>query len=61
MRMTLYRSNSLRMVDGSHPLQIEKVFKRFWRRELSSCIAAELILRRDNKDCNVVNNFLKQL
>ena len=45
------------MVDGSHLLQIEKVLKDFGEEKLSSYIAAELILRRDNKDCNVNKQF----
>ena len=42
---------------GATSLQIEKVLKDFGDEKLSSCIAAELILRRDNKDCNVSKQF----
>ena len=44
---------------GATSLQIEKVLKDFGEEKLSSYIAAELILRRDNKDCNVNKQFPK--
>ena len=43
----------------ANSLQIEKVLKDFGDERLSSCIAAELILRRDNKDCNPSKQFPK--
>ena len=42
---------------GATTLQIEKVLKDFGEEQLSSYIAAELILRRNNKDCNVNKQF----
>ena len=42
---------------GATSLQIEKVLKDFGEEKLSSYIATELILRRDNKDCNVNKQF----
>ncbi|MDA9689486.1 16S rRNA (cytosine(1402)-N(4))-methyltransferase RsmH [Betaproteobacteria bacterium] len=42
---------------GATSLQIEKVLKDFGDEKLSSFIAAELVLRRDNKDCNTSKQF----
>ena len=42
---------------GATSLQIEKVLKDFGDEKLSSFIAAEIILRRDNKDCNARKQF----
>ena len=42
---------------GATPLQIEKVLKDFGDEKLSSFIAEELILRRENKDCNASKQF----
>ena len=42
---------------GATSLQIEKVLKDFGDEKLSSFIASELILRRDNKDCNASKQF----
>jgi len=42
---------------GATSVQIEKVLKDFGEEKLSSYIAAELVLRRDNKDGNVNKKF----
>ena len=44
---------------GATSLQIEKVLKDFGDEKLSSFIAAELVLRRGNKDCNTSKQFPK--
>ena len=44
---------------GATSLQIEKVLKDFGDEKLSSFIASELILRRDNQDCSASKQFPK--
>ena len=60
MRMNTSRGQTVyEWLMGATSLQIEKVLKDFGDEKLSSFIASELILRRDDQDCSASKQFPK--